>query len=322
MLAKVYCITLANHFCCGLLKKLLAYIIDHLKAEFNLTFFLLYPLLIAALTGVIYSGRLNNILVGDGSVFIWLSIYSGLYLAVTIIYATLYKKTAALQKAEFWILGLLIVSALYLNQFFRVFDYVWQQLPKPLLPFFYAVFYNLQVSILYILVPLFWFYWKRESTPFYGLSVRGFDYKPYLFMLLIMVPLLCWASFQPSFLAAYPRYRAGESEVIMGLSPWLTISGFELTYIIQFITLELFFRGFMVMAIGKFFGNGSVWIMTAMYVLIHFGKPLPETIGAFFGGYLLGVIALRTQSIFGGVMVHLGVALIMELFAYFQFAAR
>jgi membrane protease YdiL (CAAX protease family) len=58
--------------------------------------------------------------------------------------------------------------------------------------------------------------------------------------------------------------------------------------------------------------------MASFYCYIHFGKPLGETLGSIFGGYVLGVIAYRTGSIYGGILVHLGVAWLMELTAFLQ----
>jgi len=42
--------------------------------------------------------------------------------------------------------------------------------------------------------------------------------------------------------------------------------------------------------------------MVVAYASIHFGKPLGETIPSVFGGYLLGVLALYTRSIWGGLL--------------------
>jgi hypothetical protein len=53
--------------------------------------------------------------------------------------------------------------------------------------------------------------------------------------------------------------------------------------------------------------------MATMYVFIHFGKPLGETISSFFGGIILGVIAYETKSIIGGIIIHVGIAWLMEL---------
>jgi hypothetical protein len=53
--------------------------------------------------------------------------------------------------------------------------------------------------------------------------------------------------------------------------------------------------------------------MAAFYCTIHFGKPLGECITSFFGGLALGVLAYRTRSILGGLIIHLGLAWMMEL---------
>jgi hypothetical protein len=156
------------------------------------------------------------------------------------------------------------------------------------------------------------------TTSFYGLTTKNFDYKPYLLMLSLMLPLLIWASFQPSFLSLYPRYKVGSAEIYWQIPSWQTQLAYEITYIGQFFSLELFFRGFIVFVLARWVGGGSIWLMVTIYVLLHFGKPLPETIGSFFGGYILGVISFYTRSIFGGVLIHVGVALLMDLLAYSQ----
>jgi hypothetical protein len=57
--------------------------------------------------------------------------------------------------------------------------------------------------------------------------------------------------------------------------------------------------------------------MATFYCSIHFGKPLFECISSYFGGLILGVIAYKTQSIMGGLAVHLGIAWLMEIGGYF-----
>jgi hypothetical protein len=41
-----------------------------------------------------------------------------------------------------------------------------------------------------------------------------------------------------------------------------------------------------------------------------------ECISSFFGGLILGVVIYHTRTIFGGLMVHLGIAWMMELGGY------
>ena len=42
---------------------------------------------------------------------------------------------------------------------------------------------------------------------------------------------------------------------------------------------------------------------------------LPETLGAIGAGVILGTLAMRTRSIWGGVLIHIGVAVTMDVLA-------
>jgi membrane protease YdiL (CAAX protease family) len=55
--------------------------------------------------------------------------------------------------------------------------------------------------------------------------------------------------------------------------------------------------------------------MIVPYCMIHYGKPLPETFGAILAGLILGTIAMRTKSIWGGALIHIGVAMTMDVLA-------
>jgi len=135
-------------------------------------------------------------------------------------------------------------------------------------------------------------------------------------MLLIMLPLIAFASTQQDFLHTYPKLK--QVAFTNGMTPhpfWYKL-GFELSYGTDFLTIELFFRGFLVFAFVRWLGPDAVLPMAAFYCSIHFGKPLFECISSFFGGLLLGIIAYRTQSILGGIVVHLGIAWMMEAGGY------
>src|SRR5690606_8307604 len=92
----------------------------------------------------------------------------------------------------------------------------------------------------------------------------------------------------------------------------------EMVYVAQFFALEFFFRGVMLFTLARRLGAQAIFVMTIPYTLIHFGKPLPETLGAIVTGIVFGTLALRTRSIFGGVIVHSAVGVSMDLFALLQ----
>lgn len=158
-----------------------------------------------------------------------------------------------------------------------------------------------------------WIIWKvfDNEQAFYGTELRQFSSKPYWCMLLIMLPLIALASTQPDFLAMYPKYR--HFLYLQGGGKAFYKLIYELSYGTDFISIEFFFRGFLVLAFAKWAGRDAILPMAVFYCTIHFGKPLGECISSFFGGLLLGVVTYHTRTILGGLMVHLGIAWLMEL---------
>jgi hypothetical protein len=159
-----------------------------------------------------------------------------------------------------------------------------------------------------------WRLFDREQ-PFYGLTTKQLVWKPYFIMLLIMVPLIAAASTQPDFLQMYPKLKLITGWNVDTWSWWHKLL-FELSYGSDFFTIELFFRGFLILAFAKWAGKDAILPMACFYCTIHFGKPLAECISSYFGGMLLGIVVYHTRSIFGGLMVHLGIAWLMELGGY------
>lgn len=146
--------------------------------------------------------------------------------------------------------------------------------------------------------------WMGLRSPIAGM-------QPYWLMLLLMVPLILLAATQPDFQAVYPKLQHA---VPAGIPPpWYQVLLFELAYGSDFITIELFFRGFLVVYLARWADAKAILPMAVLYCVIHFGKPLGECISSFFGGMLLGIVSYRTQSIWGGLVVHLGIAWLMEV---------
>jgi membrane protease YdiL (CAAX protease family) len=158
---------------------------------------------------------------------------------------------------------------------------------------------------------LIWKLYSREQ-PLYGLKTGNLYWKPYLLMLLLMIPLIILAATQNDFLSVYPKLNS-----VPSATEWWQKILFELSYGTDFFTIEFFFRGFLVLAFAKWAGKDAILPMACFYCTIHFGKPLGECISSYFGGILLGIVVYNTKSIWGGLMVHLGIAWIMEFAGYF-----
>jgi membrane protease YdiL (CAAX protease family) len=144
----------------------------------------------------------------------------------------------------------------------------------------------------------------------YHVSSKGFFSHLWIYLVLfalILAPVIM-ASKTPSFRHTYPFYRwANRSSTDL----WI----WEGLYGVQFLALEFFFRGFMLQGLRRALGANAIFIMIVPYCMIHYGKPLPETLGAIGAGILLGTMAMRTRSIWGGVLIHLGVAVTMDVMA-------
>ncbi|HMH20383.1 MAG TPA: CPBP family intramembrane glutamic endopeptidase [Puia sp.] len=153
----------------------------------------------------------------------------------------------------------------------------------------------------------------EAGSGLFGFTGRGFAAKPYFLILIGLIPLIALASTQHDFLLTYPKVK--NIAFINGYAqpawPWKLL--YELSYGLDFVSIELFFRGFLVIGLAPWAGKEVILPMAAFYCTIHFGKPLGECISSFFGGMALGVIAWRTRSILGGLIVHLGLAWLMEI---------
>ena len=168
---------------------------------------------------------------------------------------------------------------------------------------------------LIIMAVILYLIWKivDNDQPFYGITIKNIKWRPYVLMLLIMLPLIAAASTQSDFLAMYPKLKLiGGVYDEAGMNWWHKLL-FELSYGSDFISIELFFRGFLILAFIKWAGKDAILPMACFYCTIHFGKPLGECISSYFGGMILGIVVYNTRSIVGGLMVHLGIAWLMEI---------
>ena len=176
-------------------------------------------------------------------------------------------------------------------------------------------YWPLRLVIVASILVLFWKMFDSDQ-PFCGITTKNFKWKAYVLMLLCMLPLIAAASTQADFLMMYPKIK---SVLHIGNTihlSWIHKLLFELSYGSDFLGIEIFFRGFLILAFIKWAGMDAILPMTCFYCTIHFGKPLGECISSYFGGMLLGIVVYNTRSIYGGLIVHLGIAWMMEIGGY------
>jgi hypothetical protein len=167
-----------------------------------------------------------------------------------------------------------------------------------------------RVLVVLVLIGLVWWIKDKKNQAFYGIKALD-SARPYWMMLGIMVPLIALASTQPDFLAMYPKAKF-INNLSFANESWRWIV-YEICYGFDFVSIEFFFRGFLIIALLKICGKQCIVPVACFYCTIHFGKPLGEAISSFWGGLLLGIVSFHTRSVWGGLLVHLGIAWLMEI---------
>jgi hypothetical protein len=152
-------------------------------------------------------------------------------------------------------------------------------------------------------------FFPRDHVLDFGLRTRGFLEHAWIYAIFVgvMIPVMLVVAKQPDFGTYYPFYRSASRS-------WKDFAIWEALYIGQFLSLEIFFRGWWVRA-TRSFGAGAIFAMVVPYCMIHYGKPYLETCGAIVAGTVLGSLSMRTRSIYAGFLVHVTVALLMDLLA-------
>jgi membrane protease YdiL (CAAX protease family) len=151
---------------------------------------------------------------------------------------------------------------------------------------------------------------RKDSVLDMGLRVRGFFKHSWIYALCLAVvlPAVYIVSRSPDFGTYYPFYKQCSRS-------WLDLALWETMYFAQFFALEVFFRGFWLSGLRTTLGSGAIFAMCVPYCMIHYGKPYLEAAGAVVAGIALGSLAMRTKSIYSGFLVHVTVALSMDLLA-------
>jgi hypothetical protein len=306
------------------MKKIIGYLRNHIQQESNKLYYSFNGIFLIACISLNYyfdfeDGIIDAYQGREIRILFYFLFYCFAYYFSSFTFAVSFKDNFFYQR-QFWFRSLFF---LFLISFDAAFYYhrplVAEHFPVDLQYFIIKCLNNL-VSIFTILFPLLIFYFNYEDKKnnFYGVTSKGVDLKPYVILLLLMIPLIALASFDENFLRQYPSLKSNTAADYLSWPKWITVVLFELAYAWDFVSVELIFRGFMVIGMIKVMGKGSILPMVVLYAFYHFGKPPGEAIGSVFGGYILGVIAFYTRSILGGVLIHVGVAWIMDGFAFLQ----
>jgi membrane protease YdiL (CAAX protease family) len=157
----------------------------------------------------------------------------------------------------------------------------------------------------------------KEDLKNYGLQFG--DYKIGLALsaifFLVMLPAIWFFSATSDFVAKYPHLLSTRNS-------WQEFFIYESGMLLYMISWEFIWRGFMLFGLKEKFGYYSVLIQMIPFVILHNGKPAPETFGAIAGGIALGVLAFRTNSILYCVITHMGVMFTIDLISTLRYRAN
>ena len=152
--------------------------------------------------------------------------------------------------------------------------------------------------------------------PDLGLVAKGFLKHAWIYvgLFLLVFPFVVGVSGTETFQSKYPLFgrSSGADVYLHRFLLW------EFSYALQFVALEFFFRGVLLFGAVRVLGPWAIVAMVVPYMMIHFGKPGAEAVGAILAGSALGLIALRTRSIYAGMAIHIGVAWSMDLLALWR----
>jgi hypothetical protein len=318
------------------MKTIAIYIREFLREEWNARYFLAVGLLLAALFVANYtfglgSGIVKHLDFPSGQTGFYFIFYSVPYFLTHWIYALVKKDFSVFKTSGFWTLSVfaLVVLAIYIV----LHDGPWYLLKsQPALftaisPEYQPIATRCASNILPLVfggITLIVYWWKvdRDTMPLYGFSAKTIELRPYFLILLLLIPIVIAASFTSDFQHAYPRYKFGFPDHLPAGEQRMLIGLFEFCYGADFVFVEFLFRGFMILAFVRLIGPRAIIPMVVVYALIHFEKPLLEAISSIVGGLVLGVISYRTKSIYGGVILHLGVAMTMEIAGSLQMVSH
>lgn len=310
------------------MKKIIDYLKDYRDQHFDLKLHIVFLLFMAVCVAVNYYFDFEDSIVDQSIGTPWHFVHMFLfqvfpYLCTCIILLIFNKNTTWWKSPNFWVRLVIGFAILSFDRSFYGFKYWIQGLPHAEYVYLYKVIRwgNALFTVVLPLLLVYLLIEKDNPKNYYGLNNKKFDPKPYFVILGIAIVFIGIGSFFSDIQNYYPRFqhaKIDEFAANRGIDEWIPIVIYEIAYGSDFIGVEMLFRGFLVFAFVKFFGAHAILPMVASYCFLHFGKPMTEAVSSIFGGYLLGVIAFYSRSIWGGVIVHIGIAWAMELFGYLQ----
>ena len=230
--------------------------------------------------------------------------------------------TTWLKNKEFWLAFIFIFAVAGFDRGINFLDYA-DSLKWYEKQYLTRVFIIVQ-SLILVVIPIFIYYYfvefkQHNQRHYYGLAVKNSNLMAYRWLFLIVIMIIAASAMLNNLSSYYPIYARSQAAMIASkynLPNWLLLANFQLFYGLTFFIVEIVFRGFLIIAFVRILGAYAVIPATVTYACLHFGKPYLECLSSIVGGYILGVITYYSKRIWGGILLHILLALSMELFSY------
>lgn len=312
------------------MQDIIAYLKKYFKEHFHFGLYLSTVVFVATCTYLNYQFNIEKGFIQSyrGSHFRWVLMFLEMGLPFLGICSLMYIfriNTSWIKSKEFWLLFFFSFVIISFNRSFHYHYHLLNELDHFDAIYYRKVFWRLKPTLV-VLVPILAFYYfyerQRDSAlEWYGLVTKNTDFRPYAILTLVVFFGIWVASYISELSEYYPRYAkvggAGYADA-HGFNEWVVMLIYELSYGASFVSVELFFRGLLVMGFARVLGGHAVLAMVGSYVALHYGKPVTETISSAFGGYILGILSFYSRRIWGGVVLHVALAWSMEFFAWLQ----
>lgn len=127
---------------------------------------------------------------------------------------------------------------------------------------------------------------------------------------IIAVPVTYLASKNPQISAEYPLCKFAKDSIGIFLL-------YQCFYIMAYAGYEFLYRGFLQCGIASQFGRSAIIIQVLATTMIHYQKPVLETLLAFVVGALAGMLTFRTKSFLYIFIAHAWMGFWIDLWCSF-----
>ena len=308
------------------MKMIFNLLLNYVRYELKATYILYLLLFLIPATALNYHFNFENGILkpfkDEWYYIIFCFFYYGIPLAyAVVVYIYQFNKKELFRNKHFLFLMFLLPAILAFDEAFRLHIRLLNDVDDEILKYYLRKTLNQSIRFITYFLPILFYYlfFEKENKNFYGLQLKRSDLKPYLFMMFgVMMPLIILVSFTQDFQEAYPVYNMSQYKDQLPGTYTQQVLVFEALYLFDFSYIELMFRGMMIHTLYKYMGVECVLAVATVYCTFHFGKPVVETASSFVGGTILGLLSLRTQSLYGGILIHAGIALMMEAASFAQ----